>query len=131
MDHSLSQGAVAALILVAITIGMMGQAFVSLLEHNRRKMALEVIKAALEAGKDPPPQLYEQLSKADEGKAPWTEVVLFTALSVGFWIAATQSADEKHMAFMVVAATMTVAALGCLVMAILRSRRGRTSDEGR
>lgn len=124
MDNSLSQGAVAAFILVAVTIGMMGQAFVSLLEHNRRKMAMEVIKAAIEAGKEPPQQLYDQLSKADQTKAPWSEVVLFTALAFGFWIAFAQTDGDKRIAFLVVAATMTVSAVGCLGLAIMRPGRG-------
>lgn len=127
MDGSLSQGAVAAFILVAVTIAMMGQAFVSLLEHNRRKMAMEVIKAAIEAGKEPPQQLYDQLSKADQAKAPWSEVVLFSALAFGFWIAFAQTDGDKRAAFLVVAATMTVSAVGCLGLAVMRP--GRRNDD--
>lgn len=127
MDGSLSQGAVAAFILVAVTIAMIGQAFVSLLEHQRRKMAMEVIKAAIEAGREPPQQLYDQLSKADQAKAPWSEVILFGALAFGFWIAFAQTDGDKRAAFLVVAATMTVSAVGCLGLAIMRP--GRRNDD--
>ncbi|WP_395647593.1 hypothetical protein [Terricaulis sp.] len=124
MDNSLSQGAVAAFILAAVTIAMIAQGFVSLLEHNRRKLAMEVIKAAIEAGKEPPQQLYDQLSKADQAKAPWSEVVLFSALGFGFWIAYANAEADQRTAFLVVASVMTVSALGCLGIALMRPGRG-------
>lgn len=131
MLDDMSQGAVAAFILCAVTIGMIGQAFVSWLEHKRRSQAMEVIKAALTAGQKPPPQLYDQLVKADQGKAPWSEVVLFAALAFGFWIAFAQTDGDKRTAFLVVAAVMSVSALGCLGIALMRSSssRGRDDDD--
>jgi hypothetical protein len=124
---------VALLIFGAITVAMIGQGWVSLLEHQRRKQAMEVIKAAIEAGKEAPPVVYEQLGETGiTGKPPWTEVVIFTALSFGFWIAyGTADEQGERTAFLVVAATMTVTALGCLALALLRPggpRRPRDHD---
>ena len=53
---------VAALIFAAVAIAMAAQAWASWLEHKQRMRALDVIKAAVDAGKEPPPALYENLS---------------------------------------------------------------------
>ncbi|MGD9965740.1 MAG: hypothetical protein AB7T59_04420 [Hyphomonadaceae bacterium] len=112
----------------AVTLGMIGAGWAQLLEHHRRKQALEVIKSAIEAGKEPPRELYALISKAD-AKAPWGEVVVFTALSFGFWIAFAQAEGGERTAFLVVAATMTITALGCLGLALLRPGRSGKDDE--
>lgn len=114
-------------IFAAVTLAMIGQGWASMLEHQRRKQALDLIKAAYEAGKEPPAQLYAMIG-APYAKAPWAEVVVFTALSFGFWIAFAQSDGDARTAFLVVAATMTVTALGCLGLALMRPP-ARKDDE--
>jgi hypothetical protein len=118
--------AVALFIFGAVAIGMIGQGWVSLLEHQRRTQTLELIKAMLAAGKDPPQQLYDQLTQANQAKPPWSEVVVFTTLAFGFWLAFANADDGRRTAFMVVAASMTVAAMGCLALALMRP--GRSSS---
>jgi hypothetical protein len=110
---------------------MIGQGFASLLEHQRRKQAMDVIKAAIEAGKEAPPIVYEQLRAKGTGQAPWSEVVVFTALSFGFWLAyGTADESGERTAFLVVAATMTVTALGCLGLALMRPGGRKDDDAG-
>ena len=87
------------------------------------------LKAALEAGKEPPAIVYEQVDKAGRSKPPWSEVVVFSALGFGFWIAYANAAPDDKTPFLVVAATMTVTALGCLALAIMRPDRGGKDDE--
>lgn len=120
---------VALLIFGAVAAAMLGQGWVSWLEHKRRSQAMDVIKAAIEAGRDPPREMYQQLRQAERGKAPWSEVVVFTALSFGFWIAFSQAEGDQRFAFLVVAATMTVTALGCLGLALMNPGRRRGDDE--
>lgn len=120
---------VALLIFGAIAVSMLGAGWSQYLEHQRRKQAMEVIKAAIEAGREAPPIVYEQLAKSGQAKAPWGEVVVFTALGFGFWIAFANADGEQRTAFMVVAATMTVTALGCLALAIMRPGGGGKDDE--
>ncbi|MGD9816057.1 MAG: hypothetical protein AB7Q23_13050 [Hyphomonadaceae bacterium] len=121
---------VALLIFGAVTVAIIGQGFLSLLEHQRRKQAMDVIKAAIEAGREPPQILYDQIGRTNESKPPWSEVVVFTALGFGFWIAYANAAPEDKTPFLVVASTMTVTALGCLALALMRpGRRGRDGDD--
>ena len=121
---------VALLIAGAVVLGMIGQAWVSMLEHSRRSQVLDVIKAVLTAGKEPPPLLYEQLRQADRVKPPWSEVVVFGALSFGFWIAFATAEGAPRTAFLVVAMTMTATSLGCLGLALLRpDRSNKTRDD--
>lgn len=119
---------VAAFIFGAVAVAMLGAGWSQWLEHKRRSQAMDVIKAAIEAGREAPPMVYDQLKKAGEAKPPWGEVVVFSALGFGFWIAFANAADEERTAFMVVAATMTVTALGCLALAIMRPDRGSKDD---
>ncbi len=117
---------VAMIVITAVTFALIGQGWMSYLEHQRRKQAMEVIKAAIEAGKEAPPIVYEQLATGVAGKAPWSEVVIFTALGVGFWIAyGTAEEAGDRTAFLVVAATMTVTAIGCLALALFRPGAAR------
>lgn len=116
---------VAVFIFAVVTIGMVGAGWSQWLEHKRRSQAMDVIKAALEAGKEPPAIVYEQISKAGQSKPPWGEVVVFSALSFGFWIAYANAAPDDKTPFLVIAATMTVTALGCLALALAITRPGR------
>ena len=108
---------------------MIGAGWAQWLEHKRRSQAMDVIKAALEAGKEPPAIVYEQISKASQSKPPWGEVVVFSALGFGFWIAFSQADGDSRTAFLVVASTMTVTALGCLALAIMRPGGGGKDDD--
>jgi hypothetical protein len=112
-------------VFAVIALGVMAQAFASLLEHQRRREVLEVIKAALAAGREPPPELYDLLRKAEAPKAPWAELVVFTALAFGFWLAFAYAEGERRATFLVVAASMTVAALGCLGLALFKPGHAR------
>ncbi len=112
--------AVALFIFGAVAIGMIGQGWVSFLDHQRRTQTLELIKAMLMAGKEPPQQLYASLAHGNRATAPWSEVVVFTALAFGFWLAFLYADGGRRTAFLVIAASMTVTALGCLVLALTR-----------
>ena len=116
------------LIFGAIVIGMIAQGWVSFLEHQRRRDTLDVIKAALQAGKEPPPELYALLKKDSAPRAPWGEAFVFGVLALGFWLAFAFLGDERRMAFLVIAATMTVTSLGSLAVAILRPGRSRDDE---
>lgn len=120
---------VALFIFAAVTVGMIGAGWAQWLEHKRRSQAMDVIKAALEAGREPPAIVYDQIAKAGQSKPPWSEVVVFTALGFGFWIAYANAAPDDKMPFLVVAASMTVTALGCLALVIMRPDRGRDKDD--
>jgi hypothetical protein len=128
----MEQWIVALLILAAITVAMIGQGWVSFLEHHRRKQAMDVIKAAIEAGKDVPQEIYDQLNVATgpTGQEPWTEVVIFTALSVGFAVGFATSDGERQMAFLAITAAMMVTAVGCLILALMRRSAKRRRNGG-
>ncbi|HRK63849.1 MAG TPA: hypothetical protein PLN53_05595 [Terricaulis sp.] len=127
---------VAALILVAVVIGIGGQAWVSWLDHQRRSKALDVIKAAIEAGKEPPKQIYEQLEAnhyANMGfsKRPWAEAVIFGAVGVGFWVmfGLAEPGDQRDK-MMFVAAIMSAFSIGCVALAIFAPGQ-KPRDDGR
>lgn len=124
--------AVALFIFGAVAIGMIGQGWVSFLDHQRRTQTLDLIKAMLTAGKEPPKQLYDQLAQGNQPKAPWSEVVVFSALSFGFWLAFFYADGDRRTAFFVVAASLTVTAIGCLILALTRpGARSVTRDDDR
>ena len=81
---------------------------------------------------NPPAILYEQIAKDGQdggrSKPPWSEVVVFSFLGFGFWIAYASAEANAKTAFLIVAASMTVTALGCLALAIMRPR-GRDKDD--
>jgi hypothetical protein len=129
MEDGLNDWGVALFIFGAVALAMLGQGWMSLLEHHRRKQAMDVIKAAIEAGKEAPPIIYDQLRKDGQAKAPWAEVVIFTALGFGFWIAYANAPADDRLPYLVVAATMTVTALGCLGLAVMRPGRGSKDDD--
>lgn len=120
---------VAAFIFGAVAVAMIGAAWAQWLEHKRRSQAMDVIKAAIEAGKEPPAIVYEQIKKEGQSKAPWGEVVVFTGIGFGFWVAYANAAADAKVQYLVVAATMTVTALGCLALAIMRPDGGGKDDE--
>lgn len=120
---------VAAFIFAAIAVAMAAQGWVSWLEHKRRSKALDVIKAAIEAGREPPAQLYEQM-EADPmaqmglSKRPWGEAFVFGAVAIGFWIAlAFNDQSDSRDKFVLVASIMSAASIGCLALAAFRSRK--------
>ncbi len=120
---------VAAFIFGAVSVAMVGAAWAQWLEHKRRSQAMDVIKAAIEAGREPPAIVYEQIKKAGQTKPPWGEVVVFSGLGFGFWVAYANAAPDDKVQFLVVAATMTATALGCLALAITRPDGGGKDDE--
>ncbi|MBC7769598.1 MAG: hypothetical protein H7124_12525 [Phycisphaerales bacterium] len=120
---------VALFILGAVAISMLAAGWSQWLEHRRRAQAMEIIKVAIEAGKEPPQILYEQLARTNQSKPPWTEVVVFSALGFGFWIAYATGAPDRQVPFLVIASTMTVTALGCLALAIMRPGGGSKDDD--
>jgi hypothetical protein len=113
----------------AVAFGMLGQGWVSFLDHQRRRQTLDIIKTAIQAGKEPPPELYALLRKDDAPRAPWGEAFVFGVLALGFWLAFAFMGDERRMAFLVIAATMTVTSLGSIAFALLKS--GRPHDDER
>lgn len=129
ISGDLEKWMVAAFIFGAVSVGMIGAGWSQWLEHKRRSQAMDVIKAALEAGKEPPAIVYEQIEKAGQSKPPWGEVVVFTAVGFGFWIAFANADVDNKTPYLVVAATMTVTALGCLALAIMRPDRGGGKDD--
>lgn len=129
ISGELEKWMVAAFIFGAVTVGMLGAGWAQWLEHKGRSQAMDVIKAALEAGKEPPAIVYEQINRVGRSKPPWGEVVVFSALGFGFWIAYANAEADDKTAFLVVAATMTVTALGCLALAIMRPGDGGKDDD--
>lgn len=125
---------VAAFIFGAVAVGMGAQAWVSWLEHRRRTKALDVIKAAIEAGREPPQQLYDQLEAepyANMGlsKRPWGEAILFGTLALGFWIAfGVADGGGQREKYLLVAAVMSAASAGCLALAIFRPGQRKHDD---
>jgi hypothetical protein len=129
ISGELERWMVAAFIFGAVTIGMLGAGWAQWLEHKRRSQAMDIIKAALDAGKEPPAIVYEQISKAGQSKPPWGEVVVFSGLGFGFWVAYASAPADDKIPFLVIAATMTVTALGCLALAIMRPDRDGGKDD--
>jgi len=118
------------LIFAAVIIGVGGQAWVSWLDHKRRVQALDVIKAAIEAGREPPAQLYEQIapnpfSSIGLSRRPWAEAVLFAAVAIGFWIAFGASAGEDREKYLLVASIMSASSVGCFALAMFRPGQRR------
>ena len=118
----MDEGLNAALIFGVVTIAMIAQGWVSLLEHQRRRQTLDVIKAALQAGREPPAELYALLRKDAAPKAPWAETLVFGALAIGFWLAFAVMEEDRRSVFLVIAATMTVTSLGCAAIALWGSK---------
>lgn len=128
ISGELERWMVAAFILAAVSVGMIGAGWSQWLEHKRRSQAMDIIKASLEAGREPPAIVYDQIAKAGQAKPPWGEVIVFSAVGFGFWIAYANAAPDDKTPFLVIAATMTVTALGCLALAIMRPGRGKDDE---
>jgi hypothetical protein len=111
----------------------MVMAFHSMIESEKRsRRTFDLIRSYLEQGKDPPPELLKLAQKSDDewdmglgsgwdgssgknGRA-WT-FVTFAALSAGFGVGYWFSRGEEHaFAFLIVAVTMGVLALGALAI---------------
>ena len=126
---------VAVFLFGAVFVGMAAQAWVSWLEHQRRSKTLDVIKAALEAGREPPQQLYDQLepepySNLGLSKRPWGEAILFATLAIGFWIAfGVADAGDQRDKYLLVAGVMSAAAIGCAALAIFRPGQRKHDDK--
>lgn len=129
LSDGMERWMVALLIFGAVTVAMIGAGWSQWLEHKRRSQALEVIRAALEAGREPPAVVYDQVAQAGKSKPPWGEVIVFTALGFGFWIAYGRAEPAEQTPFLVIASTMTITALGCLALAIMRPDRGGKDDD--
>lgn len=112
----------------AVALGMIGQGWASMLEHQRRRQMLDLIKTYVQAGRDPPAELYAQLQDSAGKKAPWNEAVLFGALGFGFWLAFANADDAKRAAYLIIAATMTLTSAACIALALMRnaSAKGAT-----
>lgn len=114
-----------AVVVSVLTAGF-GVAWGQMIDARRRAQVLEVVKAAIEAGREPPPQLYEELARIGERRPPWTEFIVFTALAVGFWVASARMAPQDgQVAFLTVASTMSVVSLGMLLLALSARGNGR------
>ena len=122
---------IVVIVIVALVTASMGAALGQMLEARRRVAAMEVIKAAMAAGREPPREVLDELTRAGQRRPPWTEVIAFTALAVGFWVAFNRVGDESSQtAFMVVASTMTVTAAGLLVLALASGRGSTKTRDG-
>lgn len=126
---------VAAFIFLAVSVGVIAQAWVSWLEHKRRTKALDVIKAAIEAGREPPPQVYQQLESdpmaglgMSLSEKPWGEGLLFAALGAAFWIAVVAGDPSDRNKYMLVAGVMSASAVFCFGLAAFRSQRKRDDE---
>lgn len=117
---------VVALVMVAVTVGVLGQAWVSWLQHRRRMRTMDLIQASLDAGREPSEHLYDEIAHDRSGAAPpVAEVVIFSALATGFWIAWFNAEGDERVPFLSVAAAMTITAVGSLLLVILRLLRQR------
>jgi hypothetical protein len=117
----------AALVLIVVLAS-------SWMEHRRRMAALELIKAAYAAGKEPPPELISEILNGGQRPAeartgdPWGGVIVFAALGVAFTIAAAgkwmqqPSADEVSV-FAGVGIAMLLAAGASAVLEWSRARK--------
>jgi len=129
----MDQSTIAIFILGAIVIGVGGQAWVSWLDHQRRMKALDVIKAAMDAGREPPAVVYEQIEgnayvNMGLSKRPWAEAITFGALGIGFGIAFALDPPANDR-FLVIAIVMIAVSIGCFALAIFRP--GQQRDDKR
>ena len=124
---------VLVIVLTAVLTAAGGAAWGQWLEHRRRVAAMDVIKAALAAGKEAPREVLDEIARAGQREAPWSAVIAFTALALGFWVAwGRTGGGDASTAFLVVAVTMTVTAGGLLILALMSPgrRRLQAGDDG-
>jgi hypothetical protein len=113
----------------------MGMGVLGMLSSERRaNAALKAIKAYVDQGKEPPPELLKlaasggdtsgaQTPSSQQQSSGWTFIV-FAAMAAGFGTGYyLVRAEDFAFAFLIVAIVMGVMALGALVM-LLIGRRG-------
>lgn len=99
--------------------------------ESRNQQVMRLIKSYIDQGKEPPPELLKMASQtsdydmnmgapAKRNDSAWTFVV-FLAISAGFsvgywWV----RGEEWAFAFLIVAVTMGVLAIGSLVITLMR-----------
>lgn len=108
----------------------MGMAFWGMVQDDRRaRSAMDLIKSYIDRGQEPPPELMQlAIKESDEfglttgaggggrNSNAWT-FVTFLALAVGFGVGYWWVRDEGYAyAFLIVAVTMGVLALGALAI---------------
>lgn len=109
----------------------MGMGFTGMRSSERRsREVMNVIKAYVDQGKDVPPELLRMAQADWQGDHPatphqsnWWSFFVFTALAVGFsagWYFVR--AESWSFAFLIVAITMGILALGALFIAITSRR---------
>ncbi|MGD9967720.1 MAG: hypothetical protein AB7T59_14455 [Hyphomonadaceae bacterium] len=101
--------------------------------ENRSRQVMDLIKSYVEQGKEVPPELLKMAQErsdyqmdvgvpAKRNDSAWTFVV-FLALSAGFGVGYWWARDEEWaFAFLIVAVTMGVLAVGALVIALVQRR---------
>ena len=101
--------------------------------ENRNRQVMMLIKSYIDQGKEPPPELlkmaqersdYEMDMGVPTGRTSglWSFVVFFAlaaGFGVGYWWV---RAESWSFAFLIVAVTMGVLAVGALVIALLQRR---------
>jgi hypothetical protein len=119
---------------IVITVAVISAAAMMMLEQiertKRSNKALEVIQTALQQGKEPAPELYRALEPAGPEKTDqrWSNVIVFSALAVGFGAAAITAYPEggsRFQAFAIIGAAMTVTAIGSLLYALFAKKPSR------
>ena len=116
---------------IVITVAVLSAAAMMMVEQiertKRSNKALEVIQIALQQGKEPAPELYRALEPAGPEKTDqrWSNVIVFSALAVGFGAAAFTAYPEggaRFQAFAIIGAAMTAAAIGSLLYALFAKK---------
>jgi hypothetical protein len=116
------------IVLVAVVTAFAAAAWGQFVDLRRKIAMMDLVKAAYAAGRDPPAAILEELARSGAREAPWSAVIAFSALAVGFWIAyARLDVADGKIAFLVVAATLTMTALGTFILALASGRRRRDS----
>jgi hypothetical protein len=115
-----------------MSMGLVGM----LQAESRSRHVMRLIKSYLDQGKEPPPELLKLASQPNDydmnmsgvaspgqrGNSAWNFVVFFAlaaGFSVGYWFV---QGEPYAFAFLIVAVTMGVLALGALII-LLTSRR--------
>jgi|CXWL01.1.fsa_nt_gi Flp pilus assembly protein TadB len=112
----------------------MVMAFVGMFQtEDRSRQVMKLIKSYLDQGKEPPPELLKMAQErsdyemdfgvpAQRSSGLWSFVV-FLALSAGFGVGYWWIREESYsFAFLIVAVTMGVLAVGSLIIALTQRR---------
>lgn len=109
-------------------------AFAAMVQSGRRsKQAMDLIKSYVEQGKDPPAELLSIAADGydsdgnklgDKGQGTAATTVTFTALAVGFGLAATlfPGNEKTQSVFFILGVTFGVVALGTFFIAMFGPR---------